>query len=183
VPLLHQTYRASGKNAQHVHFLNFLLCFGLFYLLFYSSYILLRWLQMIWQMTSSTTFSKAPKEARPVVILGTTIEEAWLTVILGTTKWQCLHMFTLDLYVHIDLWSCLWILCCVCMRWILWSLNEWVGYCDLWMNALDLDVYMDILYIMCAICKFCNFSCAGYTAFMQKKLQHRLTYDSPSQPS
>jgi hypothetical protein len=37
------------------------------------------------------------------------------------------------------------------------------------MNVLDLDVYMDVLYIMCAMYKFCNSSYAGYTVFMQKK--------------
>jgi hypothetical protein len=74
------------------------------------------------------------------------------TVILGTTKCRCLHVFTLDLYVYMVLWSCLWMLCCVWMWWILWSLNECVGYCDVWMNVLDLDVYMDVLYIVCANC-------------------------------
>jgi hypothetical protein len=39
-------------------------------------------------MTSSTTSSIAPEEARPAVILGTTPEEeAQLTVILDTTKY------------------------------------------------------------------------------------------------
>jgi hypothetical protein len=28
------------------------------------------------------------------------------------------------------------------------------------MNVLDLDVYMNVLYIMCAMCRFCNSSCA-----------------------
>jgi hypothetical protein len=32
---------------------------------------------------------------------------------------------------------------------------------------LDLDVYMDVLYIMCAMCKFSNSSRASYTIFMQ----------------
>jgi hypothetical protein len=42
---------------------------------------------MTWQMTSSTTSSISPEEARSVAILGTTPEEeARLTVILGTTK-------------------------------------------------------------------------------------------------
>jgi hypothetical protein len=35
------------------------------------------------------------------------------------------------------------------------------------MNVLDLDVYMDILYIKYAMCKFSNSSCAGYIIFMQ----------------
>jgi hypothetical protein len=38
-------------------------------------------------------------------------------------------------------------------------------------------MYIDVLYIMCAICIFSNFSCAGYIVFMQKKLQHMITYD------
>jgi hypothetical protein len=57
------------------------------------------------------------------------------------------------------------------------------------MNVLDLDVYMNVLYIMCAMCRFCNSSCAGYTIFMYF-LQHRLTYNGstliyvgPAQPS
>jgi hypothetical protein len=33
------------------------------------------------------------------------------------------------------------------------------------MNVLDLDVYMDVLYIVCAMCMFWNSSCAGYTMF------------------
>jgi hypothetical protein len=102
---------------------------------------------------SWTTSSIAPKETWPAASLGTTPEEeAQLAVILGTTKCWCLHVFTLDL------WSCLWMLCCVCMWWILWSLNECVEYCDLWMNVLDLDMYMDILYIMCAMYMFYNSS-------------------------
>jgi hypothetical protein len=36
------------------------------------------------------------------------------------------------------------------------------------MNVLDLDVYMDALYIVCAMCMFCNPSCAGYTIFYKK---------------
>jgi hypothetical protein len=36
------------------------------------------------------------------------------------------------------------------------------------MNVLDLDVYMDVLYIVCAMCRFCNSSCAGYTVFCKK---------------
>jgi hypothetical protein len=35
------------------------------------------------------------------------------------------------------------------------------------MNVLDLDVYMDVLYIMCAIYMFCNSSCANYTVFQK----------------
>jgi hypothetical protein len=59
---------------------------------------------MTQQMTLSTTSSIALDEARPAAILGTTPEvEARLTVILGTTKCRCLHVFTLDLYVHMDL--------------------------------------------------------------------------------
>jgi hypothetical protein len=34
------------------------------------------------------------------------------------------------------------------------------------MNVLDLDVYMDVLYIMCVMYKFSNSSYAGYTVFM-----------------
>jgi hypothetical protein len=33
------------------------------------------------------------------------------------------------------------------------------------MNVFDLDVYVDVLYIVCAMCKFCNSICAGYTVF------------------
>jgi hypothetical protein len=36
------------------------------------------------------------------------------------------------------------------------------------MNVLDLDVYMDVLYIVCAMYKFCNSSCAGYIVFCKK---------------
>jgi hypothetical protein len=101
-----------------------------------SSYVLRSWLRTTRQMTSSATSSIALKEARLVAILGTTPkEEARLAVILGTTKCRCLHVFTLDL------WSCLWMLCCVCMWWILWSLNECFGYCDLWMNVLDIVIF------------------------------------------
>jgi hypothetical protein len=32
--------------------------------------------------------------------------------------------------------------------------------------VLDLNVYMDVLYIMHAMSRFCNSSCAGYTIFM-----------------
>jgi hypothetical protein len=33
------------------------------------------------------------------------------------------------------------------------------------MNVLNLNVYMDVLYIVCTMCKFYNSSCAGYTVF------------------
>jgi hypothetical protein len=121
-----------GENAQHVHFPKFLYCFVPFYLLFYSFYILRRWLRMTQQMTSSTSSSISPEEARPTVTLGTTPEEeAWLAAILGTTKCRCLHVFTLDM------WSCLWMFCMHAMNivkfewmcWILWSLNECVYGC------------------------------------------------------
>jgi hypothetical protein len=36
------------------------------------------------------------------------------------------------------------------------------------MNVLDLDVYMDVLYIAYVMCRFCNSSCAGYTVFCKK---------------
>jgi formate hydrogenlyase subunit 6/NADH:ubiquinone oxidoreductase subunit I len=36
------------------------------------------------------------------------------------------------------------------------------------MNVLDLDVYIDVLYILCAICRFCNSSCASYTIFCKQ---------------
>jgi hypothetical protein len=53
---------------------------------------------MIRQMTSSSTSLITSDEARPVAILGITLEEeAQLTAILGTTKCRCLHVFTLDL--------------------------------------------------------------------------------------
>jgi hypothetical protein len=35
------------------------------------------------------------------------------------------------------------------------------------MNVLDLNVYMDILYIVCAMCRFCNSSCASYTILVR----------------
>jgi hypothetical protein len=31
--------------------------------------------------------------------------------------------------------------------------------------VLDLDVYMDVLYIMCAMCRFYNSNCTGYIIF------------------
>jgi hypothetical protein len=37
------------------------------------------------------------------------------------------------------------------------------------MNVLDLDVYMDILYIVCAICRFCNSSYLVILYFVKKK--------------
>jgi hypothetical protein len=49
------------------------------------------------------------------------------------------------------------------------------------MNVLDLDVYMDVLYIVCEICRFCNSSCAGYTAFYIF-LYPRLTYNGWDEP-
>jgi hypothetical protein len=36
------------------------------------------------------------------------------------------------------------------------------------MNVLDLDVYITVLYIVCAMCRFCNSSSAGYTVFCKK---------------
>jgi hypothetical protein len=38
------------------------------------------------------------------------------------------------------------------------------------MNVLDLDVYMDIMYIMCAMCMFYNSSCAAYTVLCKKNI-------------
>jgi hypothetical protein len=56
------------------------------------------------QTTSSTASSIAPEEARSAAILSTVPEdEAQLAVILGTTKCRCMHVFTLDLCVYIDL--------------------------------------------------------------------------------
>jgi hypothetical protein len=99
---------ASGENAQQVHFLNFILCFVPFYLLFYSFYILRSRLRMTQQMTSSTSSSIAPEEARSAVILGTTLEEeARLVAIHGTTKCQCCHVFTLNLILSIDFMLCM----------------------------------------------------------------------------
>jgi hypothetical protein len=69
-------------------------------------------------------------------------------VILGTTKHRCLHVFTLDLYGRDLVYGCYVVY--IWTWWILWCLNECVGYSDVWMNVLDLDVYMDILYIVCA---------------------------------
>jgi hypothetical protein len=84
---------SAGKNAHQVHFLNFLLCFVHFHLLFYSSYILRRRLWTTRHITSSTTSSKAPEEARPAAIL-------------GTTKRRCLHVFTLDFYERDLVYGC-----------------------------------------------------------------------------
>jgi hypothetical protein len=50
------------------------------------------------------------------------------------------------------------------------------------MNVLDLDVFMDVLYIVCAMCRFCNSSCASYTIFAFF-LHPKLTYDSKDGPS
>jgi hypothetical protein len=151
----------EGKYTAADSLSKFLLWFLPFYLLFYLSYIIRSRLRTTRRTSSSTTSSIAPKEARLTVILGITPdEETRLVTILGTTKCRCLYVFTLDL------WSCLWLLCCVCMWWILWSFYECVGYYDFWMNVLDLNVYMDILYIMCA--RFYNSSCADYTVFCKK---------------
>jgi hypothetical protein len=38
------------------------------------------------------------------------------------------------------------------------------------MNVLDLDVYMDILYIVCAICRFCNSSYLVILYFVKKSI-------------
>jgi hypothetical protein len=40
------------------------------------------------------------------------------------------------------------------------------------MNVLDLDVYMDVLYI---VCRFCISSCAGYIVFCKKNCPGKLT--------
>jgi hypothetical protein len=94
--------------------LNFLLYFVPFYLLFYSSYILRRRLRMTQQMTSWTTSSIAPEEARTAAIL-------------GFRRWW-LHVFALDLYMDVMLYG---LLCCVwisCMLWRMLYLNECVGF-------------------------------------------------------
>jgi hypothetical protein len=36
------------------------------------------------------------------------------------------------------------------------------------MNVLDLNVYMNVLYIVCAMCRFYNSSCASYNVFCKK---------------
>jgi hypothetical protein len=43
------------------------------------------------------------------------------------------------------------------------------------MNVLDLDVYMDVLYIAYVMCRFCNSSCAGYTVFCKKNYNPSLS--------
>jgi hypothetical protein len=57
-------------------------------------------------MTSSTTSSIAPEEARPAAILGTAPEKARPAAILGTTKRRCLHVVTLDLYGRDLVYGC-----------------------------------------------------------------------------
>jgi hypothetical protein len=151
--------------------LNFLLYFVPFYLLFYSSYILRRWLRMTRQMTSSTTSSIAPEEARS-------------TVILGTTKHRCLHMCSLwtcmDVILSMDVMLYMHVMKIVTfewMCWILWCLNECVGYFDVWMNVSDLDVCRDILYIVCANCAGFIIPAVLVILFSTKKIKPRLIYD------
>jgi hypothetical protein len=57
-------------------------------------------------MTSSTTSSIPPEEARLAGILGTAPEEALPAAILGTIKCQYLHVFTLDLYACDLVYGC-----------------------------------------------------------------------------
>jgi hypothetical protein len=42
--------------------------------------------------------------------------------------------------------------------------------------VLDLNVYMDVLYIVCAMCRFFNSNCAGYTVFYKKLDQANLQW-------
>jgi hypothetical protein len=68
-----------------------------------------------------------------VAILGTTLEEeARLAAILGTTKCRCLHVFTLDLYVHM---TCDLVYVGYCDLVYVYELGTTkltcVGYCDL----------------------------------------------------
>jgi hypothetical protein len=114
----HSFTKLIGTEEKYIaaSLLNFLLCFIYFYLLFYSSYIILRRLQTTWQMSSWTISSITP-------------EEAWTTAILGS-RHQCLHVFALDLYMDVMLcinfmhvmnivmfeWMCIWIW--MCIMWI-----------------------------------------------------------------
>jgi hypothetical protein len=101
------------------------------------------------QMTSSITSSIALEEARPTMILGIALEEAWPTTILGTTKHRCLHVFTLDCYGCDLVHGC----------YVVYGCDE---YCDVWMNVLHLDVYMDVLCwrILCSSASAQNCQCS-----------------------
>jgi hypothetical protein len=88
-------------------------------------------------------------------------EETQLVTILGTTKCRCLHMCLLwtcmDVILFMDVMLHMGVMNIVMfewMCWILWYLNECVGYYDVW---------MDVLYNI--ICRFCNSSCADYPIF------------------
>jgi hypothetical protein len=128
----------------------FLLYFVPFYLLLYSSYILRKRLQMTRQMTSSTSSSMALEEARP-------------TAILGTTKRRCLPRCSLwtciDVILSMEVMLCMDVMNIVMfewMCWILWCLNECVGFGY---------VYGCTVYCVCKLCGFCNSSYVGYTIF------------------
>jgi hypothetical protein len=65
-------------------------------------------------------------------------------------------------------------LTCVHVRLVILSYECYVvyacdEYCEVSMNVLDLNVYMDVLYTMCAMCIFFNSSCAGYTVFCKNR--------------
>jgi hypothetical protein len=51
------------------------------------------------------------------------------------------------------------------------------------MNVSDLDVYMDVLYIVCANCASFVIPAVLVILFSTKKNKPRLTYDGTAQPS
>jgi hypothetical protein len=140
----------AGGKCRADALLKFLLSFVSFDLLFYSPYILHRRLQTTRQMTSSTTSSIAPKEARTVEILG--------------SKHRCENVFDLNLYGYI--WCDVVYVrdvvnrCDVMNIMILYGfacLNECVGFgCGC------------IVYYVNLWCRFCNSSCVGYIIFYKK---------------
>jgi hypothetical protein len=111
--------------------LNILFCFVFFYLLFYSSYILRRWLQTTHQPNSLTTSSIAPEEAQTMANLICKRRcNLWIlnNVILCVWIWIC------------GCWCCVWMnyICeceCECCLWILWT-------------CMDLDMNVDV-YVLC----------------------------------
>jgi hypothetical protein len=114
--------------------LNILFCFVSFYLLFYSSYILRRWLQMTHQPNSLTTSSIAPEEAQTTANLTCKRRcDLWIlnNVILCVWIWIC------------GCWCCVWMnyICeCECCLWILWSVWIWIWMlmcmCCVWINCI-----------------------------------------------
>jgi hypothetical protein len=157
VPLLHQTYRRRGEMHNRFTFLTF------YFALYLSIYCFTHPIDFVGGFRrSSKWLHQQPLQQlwrrldrrRSLVQLQRRLDWQWSLVLLSADICMC------------SLWTCMCIWTCdlFCGSYVVYACDK---YCEVWINVLDWNVYMDVLYIICAMCRFYNFSCVGYSIFMQ----------------